>query len=591
MRDTRTRPRNRPWIATAIAAVSAGALLGGAAGARAESAEGPGCVMPAWKGDATRGARELSGLRAGPMTRYPASTTGPVHILVLLAQFSDHPHRIDAARFEEHLFGPGPSMRSWYEDVSQDQIRITGEVVDWLTLPYTQYYYSQGLAGIGPLPGNAQSMVKDATAAAIAAGTDLGDFDADGDGVVDALLVVHSGQGYEWAGFAGPGSPSSEPDPLSINSHKWALPSSIGDFGAGLPRVVDYFTCPELQLVADFPGKTWTDSIATLGVFCHEFGHVLGLPDLYDTQNPTSPSRIGFWAVMDYGSWFYSEGEAPGSRPTHFCAWSKMFLEWTTPIVLAPNPGEIREVTLALQSTTTGGAPLQLLANPGGVDWSPLAPGEGEYFLAEVRTEDDWDSPGGSGGLVLYHVDESSATNRAGDHPQGGGLLVLLSPGDTFNLTSPGDDLWPGGQIEFGAASSPSSDFHDGTASGVVIHDIRTLSGESVTLEAFVPNLRSDVAPPFALPNPFRAASGGEVTLLFSLDLDPPNVTAVSLHDAGGRLVRRLWLSGSSALGGRAAQWDGRDASGRLVSSGVYYFRLEGSGPGTNRAGRVVFLR
>jgi hypothetical protein len=292
---------------------------------------------------------------------------------------------------------------------------------------------------------------------------------------------------------------------------------------------------------------------------------------------------------MDYGSWFYSVGDAPGSRPTHFCAWSKTFLGWTTPIVLNPAVGDIVEESITLTSATAGGAPLQLLANPGGVDWTTESPGTGEYFLAEVRTNDGWDGAT-PGGLLLYHVDESSATNRAADHPYGGGLVVLLSPGGTFDLAAPAEDLWPGGQAEFGASSLPSSAFHDGTETGVSLYDIDPIVGDAVSFRAFVPNLRSDVDPPFALPNPFRAG-GGEVSLLFSLDTTPPVVSEVALYDVAGRRVRGLSLAETSALGGRAARWDGRDDAGRLVPSGVYFFRVAGSGPGAALTGRVVFLR
>ncbi len=550
------------------------------------SPEGPGCIARSF-GPIAPGLRgALSHPADGTVARHPAASTGSIHALVVLAEFEDLPHRISPARFVEHLFGGFESLRGWYEDVSGGQLHLSGDVVGWVSLPESQWFYSQGAGGVGAYPNNGQRLAEDAVAAAVAAGTDLSPYDSDGDGIVDVLLIVHSGQGLEWSG--GSSANTSDPDPLAINSHKWSV--TAGDFGSGFPEVVDYFTCPELQLVNPDRYPAWTDSIATIGVYAHELGHVLGLPDFYDTI--TFASRVGIWATMDFGSWASLTGQAPGATPSHFSAWSKLFLGWTSPVELVPGAGAVLDETITLTSATRGGAPLQVLPNPGGIDWGTGALGTGEYFLAEVRTREGWDSALPSEGLLLYQIDESSSSNRASDHPDQGGIVVLVPQDGTWSVSPPSatvGDPWPGALDEIGPETHPSTARHDGTPTGVTLSSIGPVSDAQVVLDAYVPNLTIELPLPVAAPNPFFPGIHDEVSLIWSLASPPPPGATATLFDLRGRRVRRLPTSLEGGLEGRAARWDGRDEAGDPVVPGVYFFRIEGEG--ARGAGRVILLR
>lgn len=512
-------------------------------------------------------------------------TSGNVHLLVILAEFADRPHRIDPSRFEQLLFGEqGATLRDYYLEVSGGRLEVTGEVVGWVPLPESQFYYSQGNGGIGGYPTNGQRMTEDAVLAAVGGGgLDLRDYDADADAVVDALLVIHSGQGREWSAS----NLTTERDDLAINSHKWVVRQSTLQPGA--PRVEDYFTCPELQLVKPIVSPTWTDSIATLGVFAHEFGHVLGLPDFYDTGDP-GINHVGVWDLMDYGTWTrVDNSEPPGATPAHFSAWSKTFLGWVEPLALDPPIGETAEASISLASATLGGSPLQALPNPFGVDWTPSRPGTGEYFLAEYRTRDGYDAGLPGEGILVYHVDESRRDNSALTNP-GDGRLLQLEPRDGETSVSPLADvvteLWPGaGENSFDASSRPSSDFHDGSPSGVGFSGM-TAGGGSAAFLASVANLRSEVGAPFARPNPWHPSTHGPVRLVVSLDAAG---TTGSLHvyDVTGRRVRTLTASGFDP-GGRVATWDGLAEDGRPVAAGLYFLHLEGASGAT---GKVVLVR
>ncbi|MGH2571184.1 MAG: M6 family metalloprotease domain-containing protein, partial [bacterium] len=499
--------------------------------------------------------------------------------------------RIQPSRFDDLLFGPERSMRDYYDEASAGRLDLTGEILGWLPLPGRQIDYSNGVRGTGSYPRNGQKMAEDAVRAAIDTGLDLGLFDADENGVVDALLVVHSGQGWEWAGATGPNANSTDPDPNAINSHKWVTVQR--EFVAGKPQVVDYFTCPELMLVRPIFGPAWEDSIATIGVYCHEYGHMLGLPDFYDTA--TFANHVGVWEIMDYGTWNQIRlnplWSAPGAIPSHFSAWSKMFLGWADPVKLAPGVGEQLREMRTLTSASRGGTPAQFLPNPLGVDWRSGAPGSGEYFLAEVRTLDGYDAGLPSPGLLIYHVDEARASNSAAANVGEGRLLRLLPQDDSTTYHPPAsvDDPWPQAQTTFGPTSTPSSAFWDSSPSGVELQGISLNPDSSVSYTATVTNLTSAVPVPFARPNPWWPSVQGDTRIVVSLAAGGSASSRVVVHDVMGRTVRVLDLDEISSAG-RVATWDGRDESGRPVPAGVYFLRAEATGSGES-AGKVILLR
>jgi immune inhibitor A len=577
------------WRATgtlaALLAIASGGF-GGAGPARASAADAPHCVAPPFVpegGLRGRGAVPPAVARGGGRALVPG--TGSVHLLVILAEFADKPARVPAARFPDHLFGAGLSMATYYADASEGALAMTGDVHGWVGLPQTAAYYAGGSggAGVGPYPNNGQRMAEDAVQAALNDGLDLDGYDADGDGVVDALLVIHSGQGWEWASSS---ALTPEPDPYAINSHKWVVRQE--DFGVGT-RVEDYFTCPELLIPRFNVAPGWTDSIATIGVYCHEFGHMLGLPDFYDTQ--TFENRVGVWDLMDYGTWNRITGDpsrvAPGVLPGLFSGWSRAWLGWEDPLTVGASPGQTETVPLDLEPVSGGGGAVHLGGNPLGVDWAPGSPGSGEFFVAEARARTGWDEGLPAEGMLIYHVDESRPTNRASDSPNGGGLLVLVPEDGDFDLGTRAGDPWPGTQTSFGPLSSPSSARFDGSESGVSVDGITAGAGGTASATFNVRNLEVPVPLPYASPNPWFPARDGSVALRLSIDGPVASSARVTVYDLLGRRVRVL---GSGDLGpeDRVALWDGRGEGGAPVPAGVYFFRAEGGVSGT---GKVLLLR
>lgn len=222
------------------------------------------------------------------------------------------------------------SMRNFYLEQSSGRFTVTGDVTDWIKVPggYATYddnpdsnvwkfledsvngwYEAQLTSGKTPSEINTYLSQFDVW--------DRYDFDEDGnfkepDGYIDTFQSVHAGEGEE-AGAS----------PLMIWSHSWY--ARYGLIGIAGPA---FNLSGGIQIGdSDFwIGKyTIQPENGGVGVFAHEFGHDLGLPDLYayDGENGT-----GFWSLMSSGSWLSDGTVDIGSKPGHMGAWEKFQLGW-----------------------------------------------------------------------------------------------------------------------------------------------------------------------------------------------------------------------------------------------------------------------
>jgi len=237
------------------------------------------------------------------------------------------------------LFAEGEgvnSMRQFYIENSSNRYAVYGDATDWVPLEGVACDYDDG----DPGPGNAYRVwdfliesINGWYDMQIAAGMtpeqidaylaefdiwDRYDYDGDGnfnepDGYIDHMQFVHAGEGNEAGGGA--------LGDCAIWSHSWGtywwLPvgpsfNESGGIQVGNSDfwVLDYTIQPENGGV---------------GVFAHEFGHDLGLPDLYDY---TGENGTGFWTIMSSGSWLSQNDYDIGSQPNHFGVWEKFQLGW-----------------------------------------------------------------------------------------------------------------------------------------------------------------------------------------------------------------------------------------------------------------------
>ncbi|WP_174567289.1 immune inhibitor A domain-containing protein [Gottfriedia solisilvae] len=270
-------------------------------------------------------------------------------VLVVLAEFADFKHNsieqeegymyssdFNKAHYENMLFGDKDftlfdgskvkTFKQFYEEQSGGSYTVKGTVTDWLTVPGNAADYGDDSAtGHDNLnPKGPRDFIKDALKAAINSGVNLADYDdldiydidGDGntnepDGLVDHLMVIHAGVGQE----AGGGALGDN----AIWSHRWVL-NGVTPF-AGTQASVPYWG--GYMAAYDY---TVEPEDGAVGVFAHEYGHDLGLPDEYDTQYTGDGEPIASWSIMSGGSW---NGAIAGTTPTSFSPQNKEFFQKT----------------------------------------------------------------------------------------------------------------------------------------------------------------------------------------------------------------------------------------------------------------------
>lgn len=367
-----------------------------------------------------------------------APLRGQVRVIVVLVDFPDHPMNETAQHFVDLFFSTGVlphgSVAEYYREVSGGLVDLVGEVVGPLRLNRTLAWYANNNFGIGRPFGipRAQHMAHDAAVAADPV-VNFGPYDNDGNGFVDAFVVVHAGAGGEATG-----------NPGDIWSHKWTLPSP---YSADTSRIFAYLTIPE---------------DAKIGVSAHELGHLLfGFPDTYDIDG--SSEGVGNWCLMGGGSW-----NGGGDVPAHPSALWKIQQGWASEVTVTC-PGTITFTDIKSSKTAH-----RL--------WRDGLPGP-EYFLVENRQRTGYDRLLPAGGLLVWHVDEGQQDNSDENHYMVG-LVQADGKRDLERGVNRGDagDPYPGtsANTAITPTSTPSSDSYAGQDTAVSLTGIAT-SGSSVT--------------------------------------------------------------------------------------------------------------
>lgn len=302
------------------------------------------------KGSLELGPRANKVPEATPLPLRKTTSTGK--ILVLLVEFAGQPGPLagqlpkpadpdkdywvpnfDNNHYTQMLFDKTKgvnSLANYYLAQSDGRFTVDGKVYGWIKLPHPESWYGadDNNGGIDNLNGPAWRIVQDAIQAAKEQGIQIPyqDFDADKDGYVDSLMLIHAGAGEE----AGGGAQGDD----AIWSHSWFVDYAHGGVTtADGTKVGPYTIEPEDGAV---------------GVFAHEYGHQLGLPDLYDTTY-IGESSTGFYTLMSSGSW---DGKPLGTQPANLDIWSKMVLGWT-PDLTEVNAGPSGAKTFLIHSDET----------------------------------------------------------------------------------------------------------------------------------------------------------------------------------------------------------------------------------------------
>ncbi|GGR64229.1 immune inhibitor A [Nocardioides luteus] len=333
---------------------------------------------------------------------FPDNTSGPLHNEIAPPAEDDNSTYWEEDFSRDHYMDMffdqtkgKESFHNAYKEMSSGRFDLQGDVSDWITLPHAESYYQSAdgdetatsMKNYIQDTANAWYESQKASGKTDAEITeylkdfdiwDRYDLDGDGnfnepDGYIDHFQAIHSGEGEE-AGA----------DPWTIWSHRWAANASGSDGPADFPKaggvkigntdiwIRDYTTEPEN---------------GGLGVFAHEFGHDLGLPDFYDTAG--GENGTGFWTLMSSGSWLGHGDGTIGTTPNHMGAPEKLFLGWLNHDTV--EAGTSKKLTLGPSYHDTGDkTPQALVVNlPDGETTHDVGEGSsGTTFLYSGKGDD-----------------------------------------------------------------------------------------------------------------------------------------------------------------------------------------------------------
>lgn len=403
-------------------------------------------------------------------------------VLAIPVYFSDI--QFDADNDKAHFELILDEMREYYETNSQYSpgvkgISIDATVVEAVYSEKTMDYYGKDGSGIDDFNTDISELAREAVQKLEARGFDFRPFDSDSDDIIDHLFIIHAGQGQEEINNSN-----------LIWSHRYEIE---GGEEVGGVRAKNYVMVPETGL---------------LGTFAHEFGHDIGLPDLYDTdyyENGIS-AGVGDWDLMGSGSWNRIGSAAPGSCPANLSAWSRLYLGWTNPETVSEDLLDFIEIM-----NTDGISGTIKFWTDGNVSGD-------EYYLAEYRRKIGYDEALPGEGLLIWHVDNQWINSKimrnainAYDARLGVELEQADGKRDMWYMRNSGDDgdPFPGSSNNINFTAVPYalnySNIDDNVFSHVAVENI-SCSGDKALAVYYVESGSQDWPAKQILPNNNRIA-------------------------------------------------------------------------------------
>ena len=322
------------------------------------------------------------------------------------------------------------SARQFFHDVSDGQYNPEFTVVGPVTVSKSFSYYGQNDSGGDD--SHPEEMVAEACRLADQQGVDFTQFDNDGDGDIDFVYILYAG--YQESD--GAGDNYIWPHSYSLESYYYVSQREGGLGNAAVmldgKRLNAYACSGEVEY--------YSNQHQGIGTFCHEFGHVLGLPDLYATNDATHKT-LGDWDIMDSGSY-----NNDGNTPSFYSAYERMFMGWATPTVIntagtyqLSNPHDAYLICAGGQHNLIGNDP-----NPT------------TFYLLENRQLTGWDEHLPGHGLMITKVNYNYAKweqNIVNNTSSSMGVDILEADGRAPNYSQYSDngysgkagDLYPAG--------------------------------------------------------------------------------------------------------------------------------------------------
>lgn len=302
------------------------------------------------------------------------------NILILCVDFYDKPAQIHISDIYNKFFTNIPiniydnpirsSFKNFWLTNTYNSYNPTGEVHGWYRAPQSYSYYTDNNYGLGDYPNNTQKLVEDVlNLINDDININLSQIDINNDTNIDYLMIIHAGDDAASTGNVN-----------DIWSHMWVINPKIikGKIFNYYATTSEYIYSPTYKI----------NDPRVIGVDCHEFGHLLGLPDLYDYSG--NSNGVGLYSLMSHGGWAND-----GYLPSNLDAWSKFKLGYT-------NSQINQNGTLTVSNTNTNNINYIFTKDNNNTN---------EYFIIENRQPTSFDYFLPSNGLFVWKVNELQSTN------------------------------------------------------------------------------------------------------------------------------------------------------------------------------------
>ena len=299
---------------------------------------------------------------------------------VILVNFADtafthtKQQMIDWATAEGYTVdGATGSVLQYFRDNSFGQYCPQLDFYGPVTISRNAVYYGQNSGGYD-INSRVADMIVEACQLVHDQGADFSQYDYNNDGEVDWVVVVYAGHG--------------EADSYSVNTiwpHQYVLSATQKQIQLDGKTINRYCCTNEIS---------WKGGLSGIGVFVHEFSHILGLPDLY-TTNGTMHKTSGEWDVMDYGC--YNNDLV---TPPMYSAYERWWMGWLNPTLLntasTVSLGELNSTHAAAYMTANGNAVPNI-----------LNPDPSTFYVLENRQQSGWDAYLPGHGMLITKIQYS----------------------------------------------------------------------------------------------------------------------------------------------------------------------------------------
>jgi len=365
----------------------------------------------------------------------------------------------------------------------------------------------------------------------------------------DAVIVLHAGYGNESTNKAG-----------DIWSAVVQISTPVNGFSDGIL----------------LPARE--SDTSPIGVTCHEFGHILGFPDIYDTI--TGNSKVGNWCLMDHGTWINT-----GFTPAPPSVWCKKLIGWISPTEIT-QPQEISSILPIEASTNT-------------IYKIPVLGSSTEYFLVCYSSKSLYNVNPPGEGVAIWHIDEGTIDgstfqarllNNTINNLSHNTVDIVQADNSPPKYSPYGDsnDLWPGSR---GIFTTPYSNSYSNAISGITIANFAFLAGKaSFNITQQQVAAHSEITKIICYPNPsgtgyYHPKKLQGILTTISMNFSrPPQDISIAIYNLNGELVKfensfvKMNLNFSATSDFNFVyeyDWNGKNDSGQDVAPGLYLYRVK----------------